>query len=115
MGYYTSHNMIVKNVKESEFESLKNALRECDLIGYVFDSGSYNKHIEKAFFYEYDVQKWYDQEADMQEISKKFPKMVFEISCVGEDYDQWKNYYQNGKSEFCAGHLTFDKPSTINW
>lgn len=43
--------------------------------------------------------KWYDHDVHMIEISKKYPSIVFTLSCLGEEGDKWVIYYKKGKSQ----------------
>ena len=43
--------------------------------------------------------KWYDNEDTMRAMSKRWPKIVFELHGQGEEVsDRWVKYFLNGKS-----------------
>lgn len=117
MGYYTSHSLDVKNVEsENQFNELVNAMREMEIIDYALDAGSYSEDTKCAYFYASDEVKWYSSSEDMEKISIQFPDMIFLLEGHGEEFgDFWRNYFHNGEHEYCQGHLSFDKPSSIKW
>jgi hypothetical protein len=46
----------------------------------------------------------------MNEISKEYPNVIFELSGEGEESgDVWKNYYMNGKVQKCQARIVFDE------
>ena len=55
----------------------------------------------------YDIQ-WYNVREDMQELSKKFPTLLFEMYVEGENQgDMWKGRWQNGKMEIITPTLVW--------
>jgi hypothetical protein len=93
MGYYTRHEL------EHDDTSYPNGGRIDHDEGITAVSG-----------YQYSVFddeiKWYDHEKDMRKYSKKFPKVTFIISGVGEEEeDYWKEYHKNGKMLRCKGDM----------
>lgn len=53
--------------------------------------------------------KWYSWEQDMRKYSLEYPDLLFELSGVGEEYDDvWKAYFKNGKHQYCHVQMTFD-------
>ena len=58
--------------------------------------------------------KWYSCQDDMIQISQQYPDVLFTLSGVGDDpNDQWIEYYQNGKSQYCHAKITFE-PYDVN-
>lgn len=110
MGYYTHHNLKIKQIDKdmsiAEIEELKrkidNYIENHEDIDYAvgpIDSD-----------WECDSCKWYDHNEDMLEMSKAFPDVVFELEGDGEESgDIWKTYYKNGKSQECPVIMTFDE------
>lgn len=100
MGYYTNYYLdvhegdlsiqeILESVSENEFEGLNYGI---DTDGSSLDSV-----------------KWYDHEADMRDLSLKFPTIVFKLHGEGEDNnDIWYKYFKNGKSQDCYAKIAFD-------
>lgn len=42
--------------------------------------------------------KWYESEAHLRRISRRWPNVLFTLSGEGEDHDdQWIQYHQNGR------------------
>ena len=52
--------------------------------------------------------KWYDLDTDMKEYSKKYPNLVFEVHLKGEEGEEQKNYFKNGKMQEVAAKVTFE-------
>ena len=115
MGYYTRYNLTVKNISPDEAELLDARFNEMDLFGYVFERGYYWPEKKEATFSCWEEQKWYEHEEGLVDVSKLFPEAMFELNCVGEDGECWKEYYMNGESECCYGEMVFKKPSKIPW
>lgn len=72
---------------------------------------------EQGFFCDYGncssgwsiVDKWYDYEDDMIEMSKCFPDILFTLHGVGDDSeDLWFAYFCNGKMQNCPAIITYD-------
>jgi len=117
MGYYTSYNMDVNNVKsQAEHEAILDKLHELNVIGYALDVGYWSERSKSSSFYSYDEAKWYDHDADMLEISKQFPEMTFKLTGVGEDDDdRWYTLYRNGEFETIQAVVTWPEPEKIEW
>jgi len=114
--YYARYVLTVRHVQSREqFQKLQGALMEQELIDYVFDFGHFYQDDEEAVFDPVAFQIWIDSNERLSLLSVLFPDMVFELWVMKEDGEQWKNYYQNGKIEFCPGIVKFEKPSLIQW
>lgn len=60
---------------------------------YLNDQTQQNMVIEP-----YTLTKWYDNDDDMLELSRKFPDTIFKLHGNGEEAgDVWDSYYKNGK------------------
>jgi hypothetical protein len=54
--------------------------------------------------------KWYDHEEEMRELSKAFPKVLFQLEGNGEESgDQWIKYFKGGKQQTAYAIITFDE------
>lgn len=122
MGYYTQHNLEVRNVKsEAEFKKLCDAMvldgSTHSIIGYALDDGYYNPEQKIAEFYSCGECKWYDHEVDMFRISCEFPDMVFCLHGEGEETgDLWDDYYRNGMRSLCRAEVVYPDPDPeIGW
>ena len=107
MGYYTYFEL--KWIKE------KNSVKiicDCKIIedlneisGYAFSKGEKEREAGSG-----GKIKWYEYEKDMNELSKKYPKILFELSAEGEESeDMWKARFRDGKSEIVKAIITFPK------
>lgn len=122
MGYYTYYSLYARNIKdEQEYNKLIKTLTEYELIADndhygVFYKGHYDEISHTAHFSPEDEAKWYDHTYDMVKISKLFPDVIFQLSGEGEERDDmWHEYFHNGESEECRGHIVYDKPAYIEW
>jgi hypothetical protein len=51
---------------------------------------------------------WYNHEADLRNLSLKYPELVFDLYGEGEENgDRWHKYFQNGKMQVCKVIMTF--------
>ena len=99
MGYYTSFEIGIKDMKQST-EILKVFLDEVPY-------GRYFEFFGKALK-SLDCIKWYEHDEDMLAFSKKYPDIVFVLYGAGEESsDLWKEYYQNGKRQYAPVELSF--------
>lgn len=52
--------------------------------------------------------RWYEHEAEMRELSKQFPEVLFELHGEGEQNDDmWYKYFKNGKMQTCSVIIDF--------
>ena len=52
---------------------------------------------------------WRTFEMDMKNVSKRYPKSVFELSGEGESVcNLWKAYFKNGKVQMCKAKIVYD-------
>ncbi len=117
MGYYTSYNLDVNNVKSrAEHEMLHDALNKKGIIGYALDDGDWSESLKVSYFWSCDCAKWYDHDEDMVEISKEFPEMTFKLTGNGDaDDDRWYTLYRNGELETVEAMLIWPEPKKIEW
>jgi len=56
----------------------------------------------------FEATKWYDCDAELSAFSKRFPKVLFELTGHGEDKDDfWRLYVINGKTQIQWAIITF--------
>jgi hypothetical protein len=101
MGYYTSYNLDVHKGNKGIWEILEN-LSHDDFAGLEYAVYSDGECVDSV--------KWYDHEADMKELSKQFPDIVFQLHGEGEEAgDIWYKYFKNGKMQECHAKITYDE------
>lgn len=104
MGYYTDFTLDIQ--EKDRFGNELSAL-DVDLVEQevekmnVFESGNFGEGW-------YGNAKWYDRDADMILLSKRFPDMIFFLEGDGEDSDdRWGNYYCGGKVMYNGIELVY--------
>ena len=119
MGYETEYSLTVKNVRTKEdFAYLAYVMEQAPykLIYYVFDAGYYDKDTQTAYFYTWEMQKWYTHGEDMIALSEQFPAYTFRLHGSGEDKgDLWYRYFRNGEDELCEAKVEYPMPTVIKW
>lgn len=108
-------SLVVRNILTlNEFERLTKSLDDYDLIGYVFEKGTYDEKTHEAMFPSYEEQRWDKHESRMIAISEANPNFVFQLTIA--DGDQYvRKYIKNGYGETCHGEVVFECPSHIDW
>ena len=113
MGYYTNHNLKIHKIDNEEInnnedlnEKLEDKINEAisshEDMSYAVGSVTEDWYCDSC--------KWYKHREDMIEFSKLFPDVVFELEGEGENSgDVWKEYYKNGKYQYCPAKITFDE------
>lgn len=99
MGYYTYHDMTVRTGKHKDCDIMEAIQAERNGIFYGIDTRrvSTEHNYEEFELYGSDNVKWYDEESDMIEFSRKFPDAIFTVHGTGEEQgDVWEHEYQNG-------------------
>ena len=97
MGYYTNYNLRIN-------ENTDLTCRELDkLTGYTWD-----KINRKSFCIE-EPAKWYESHENMIELCKKekFKDVLFELHCKGEEGEEYKQFYKNGKHALIEPIITW--------
>ena len=62
-------------------------------------------------FFGGDTAKWYDWNADMKEVSSKYPHLLFSLEGEGEESgDIWKAWARNGKVVEARAKIVFETP-----
>lgn len=97
MGYYTEYKL---SVEHGLTQALRDALDE--------DSSTTDYGPMSEFLSGREECKWYDHEADLRAISKKFPEALFRLQGKSEDHNMWVKYFQNGKTQWCPAKITYD-------
>jgi hypothetical protein len=101
MGYYTSYSLKVYEGERTIQEILAELIEtgEFEYLDYALDEDG--DSLEPC--------KWYDHEADLIEISKRYPDIVFVLKGEGEEPgDLWYKYFKNGKIQRCYAEITFE-------
>lgn len=112
----TSYSLIVRNVESSKrFVQLEELLNKMEILNYALNDGIYDEKNKEAVFTSWEPARWYFHENDMEEVSKKFPEEIFELTCIDESNTTWKIYFQRGTKEFCAGSFIYERPERIHW
>lgn len=104
MGYYTNFDLTVSGFKEKEhkeyFEFKLYKRNEFWTTQWVDQGDSLTKYLDSA--------KWYSWRKDLEDFSKEFPKLLFEVEGEGEESgDIWKARIKNGKVEIVKAEIVF--------
>lgn len=104
MGYYTSFDITVSGFKEEEhkeyFEFKLYKEDEFWSSNWVDQGKSFTKYLDSA--------KWYSWQKDLEDFSKEFPKLLFEVEGWGEESgDIWRARVKDGKTEVVKAKLVF--------
>lgn len=92
MGYYTDYELYAIDPGNTDPDVLAKTVAQID--DGIFQQ--WGKHTWGCYA------KWYSQEADMYNLSKQFPDVLFEVCGDGEDGDdKWREYWQNGSMQHC--------------
>lgn len=93
MGYYTDYTISIAHGDSYDIEEIKQRIEEESDYYFVIqgrkESGRYICSEEPI--------KWYDADDHMKKISKEYPDLVFELHGIGEDHQQWVDYFHNGE------------------
>lgn len=122
MSYYTAYSLEILNAdnfpEKSYLEIEREVAIELARLDYFRDTVERQSEWEAKIansewpideILGYDTMKWYDCEADMHKIAKKFPQYKFRLHGQGEDSDDfWEEYFFNENFKFCKGHRTYD-------
>ncbi|QIN94075.1 hypothetical protein PP459_gp158 [Streptomyces phage Wakanda] len=103
MGYYSDYELEIRG-KGPIFQRLKDTAHDIDA------AGVYNRSLEELINNGLSEVKWYSHEEDIAAISKNWPNVMFVLSALGEDGEQWRVYAMNGKSQNVKGRTVFDDP-----
>ncbi len=112
MGYYTNFEIrmydTTKNKAQMSFcdagfgETIFKNFNE--IVGYSFDVTPTGDYI-----YSSDEIKWYDHEAEMKQLSKLYPTVLFQVDGDGEEQgDVWVEYFIDGRSQYIKAEITLD-------
>lgn len=106
MGYYTKFelNVIAKNREARDQMDTLHVDAGATIIDYLSVADLLEGNA--------DATKWYSWEKDMQEFSKKYPLLIFQLDGVGQEgeFDIWRAFFKNGKSFTQEAELKFEKP-----
>lgn len=109
MGYYCNFAVSVIRKEESVTpEQLNACLTEVNES--AKEAATYFDSDTPPFGMDYAVwsnAKWYDRHTDLPAITAKYPGIVIQVDCVGEDGEQWRERYANGKVESHDAIITY--------
>lgn len=101
MGYYTDYSLNIELHGENA-DDVSKALDELDVLEGIDEYGG-------GMLSAYANAKWYDWEADLCNLSIRFPKVFIEVEGSGEESgDLWKAYIQNGAIQNCLAQIVYD-------
>lgn len=107
MGYYTKFELSVI-AKGREARDQRDSLYE-----YVENTRDYfgDAYLKDILDGSYTM-KWYEWRQDMEELSKKYPLLIFLLEGVGQEdeVDVWRAFIKNGKILEQQAELKFDEP-----
>jgi len=99
MGYYTKFKLHMNHMPEghtvhnSEDEFMRIKLELEAITSYQFHEHRTTPHV-----LDLDEAKWYDHGENMKALSKKWPKILFQLDGDGEESgDVWREYWLDGK------------------
>lgn len=100
MGYYTNYELSIENdsklMIDDDIEAISKYLESLEVFDDIDIQGTSHAWC-----------KWYDHTDDMCWLSRKFPTVLFVLRGDGEEFeDFWKEYYLDGKYQFCKGTIT---------
>lgn len=99
MGYYTDFEIKVITPETIDNDEFQEKLEE--ISDYSFE------HFEGILS---TNAKWYYWQENLEEVSKKFPSYLIEVSGVGEEFgDIWKAYFKNGKYTIIRAQIVFEE------
>lgn len=96
MGYLSDYLVQVENARDAEFEDIVTRLKQFESI---------RKYSNNTFGV---YSKWYDYREQIGEVSKLYPKVLFVVTCLGEDGERWGTYIHNGKYQDALCHISYD-------
>ena len=121
MGYYTRFELIILDPMTASqmdevtlkgldfYPSLELDVQKIDHEnGFFFDAGTNTFRTEEPT-------KWYDYEAEMLALSKKYPDVIFLLEGEGEEtLDSWKDYFLNGRNQHREAIITYEPLDLLN-
>jgi hypothetical protein len=104
MGYYTSFNLEYEDLNPEPVENLEELINK------------YAENHEEMVIalIDNELNKWYEWEEDMIEMSKHFKNVLLTLSGAGEESgDLWTAYFFNGKSQVEEAQISYG-PCTLD-
>lgn len=65
--------------------------------------------MEDVFLASWNTEYVDNYEEDIVELSRRFPDVVLEITCLGDVYSTWKEYVKNGMTQVTQVVVSYDK------
>lgn len=112
MGYYTKYELTITGEGERWVTGTDKEGNKIE-VNIGFDYDEIERELVELSGYSSlfdDSVKWYDHDANMREISKRYPALLFTLEGVGEEAgDMWCKYYQAGKCQHELARIEFGK------
>ena len=124
MGYYTQHTLEYKvllgSAKLPSCEHTKpgeakfcpecgKPIKEINILERIDEYLAANEEMQYSLVDGVES-KWYEHRADMQDISKVFPGVLFILNGVGEESgDIWREYHLDGKYQCVKADITYQE------
>ena len=103
MGYYTNHDITLikkEGTTDEQVKACEKAIRKIAVdVSEDFDSDPETPLCFKA--------KWYDRQADLEDVSYRNPGIIIQVDCEGEDGELWRERYLNGDAEMHDAIITY--------
>lgn len=106
MGYYTEYNLKIET-DQIKADQIAERLEEISNEIFYHEIGTSDEE-GVGRFYTADI-KWYSHNEHMKQLSTEFPSGLFILHGIGEDGEQWKEYYKNGKMFIASSRVVFDE------
>lgn len=62
-----------------------------------------------VFLASWEAEYFDSYEEELVDLSKKFPDVVFEVTCLSATHSCWKEYFKNGMVQIATAVVTYDE------
>ena len=101
MGYYTNYELTIQGTGERWVTGVDAQLNKVR-VNIGVDHDEVKKELVEIVGYNpfEDSCKWYDNDVNMREISRRYPDLLFVLTGQGEEpNDMWRCYHKAGKRQ----------------
>lgn len=107
MGYYTKYELSVIASNDEACVQRYHLYDDVKSFSFEFDDGRLKDVLDSSA-----VMKWYRCRDDLTEFSKKYPLLIFQLDCAGQEgeVDVWRAFFKNGKYFEQTAELKFEEP-----